>query len=49
MARKVLVRDRKTALVLGIGLYLVGTLFLWDAYEHRGTASPFALRFLPGA
>lgn len=44
-----LVRDQKTAVMLGIGLYLAGSLILWDAYEHRNAGRPFALRFLPGA
>lgn len=49
MARKPIVKDRHTAVVLGVGFYLLGTLFLWDAHEHRGKDRPFALRFLPGA
>lgn len=49
MARKsLLVKDQKTAVLIGVGLYLAGTLVLWDAYEHRGASRPFSLRFLPG-
>ena len=42
-------KDRQTALMLGVGFYLLGTLFLYDAHEARGKGRPFALRFLPGA
>lgn len=50
MARsKLLIRDRKTAVIVGVGLYLAGSLVLWDAYERRGAGRPFAMRFLPGA
>lgn len=47
--RQPIVRDRQTALYLGVGLYLAGSLFLWDAFEHRGADRPFLLRWLPGA
>ena len=50
MARKqLLFKNQKSAVMLGVGLYLAGTLVLWDAYEHRGKGRPFAFRFLPGA
>lgn len=51
MARRrgLLVADHRSAVMIGVGLYLAGTLFLWDAYEHRGKGRPFALRWLPGA
>jgi hypothetical protein len=47
--RKPIVPDRRTAIVLGLGAYLLGSLLLWDAYENRGRSRPFATRFLPGA
>lgn len=47
--RQPLVKDPYAALWIGVGLYLAGTLFLYDAFEARGRSRPFALRFLPGA
>jgi hypothetical protein len=41
------VANRTVALIGGIALTLAGSLLLYDAYEHRGTSRPFALRFLP--
>lgn len=46
--KKLLVRDQKTAIAIGVGLYLAGSLVLWDAYEHRNAGRPFILKFLPG-
>lgn len=46
---KPMVADQKTALWLGVGFYLLGSLFLWDAHEARGKGRPFLLRWLPGA
>lgn len=43
------IRDRQTAVMLGVGLYLAGTFVLWDAFEHRGASRPFVMRWLPGA
>lgn len=34
--------------MLGVALSLAGSLLLYDAYEHRNKARPFAVRFLPG-
>jgi len=48
MPRKPLVADRRTALVLGLAAYALGTLMLWDAYEHRGKDRPFLFRFVSG-
>lgn len=45
---KHIVRDRNTALALGIGALVVGSWLLYDAYEGRGIQRPFAARFLPG-
>lgn len=47
--KKPIVKNQRHALYVGIGFYLLGTLFLWDAHEHRGKDRPFALRWLPGA
>lgn len=47
--RKPWIKDRQTAVIVGIGLYLAGSIVLYDAYEHRGRGRPFGLRFLPGA
>jgi hypothetical protein len=49
MASKTLIASKQTAVWLGVGLYLAGSLVLWDAYEHRGAGRPYMLRFLPGA
>jgi len=40
--------NRNTALWIGFAAYAVGTLALWDAYEHRGKGRPFAMRFVSG-
>jgi len=48
MARKVFVRDRQLALMLGVGMFVAGSVLIWDAYEHRGKGRPFWLKFLPG-
>lgn len=42
------IRDRRTALVIGYGGILVGAWALWDAYERRGKRRPFATKLLPG-
>lgn len=47
MSRPV-VPDRRTALLAGVGLVLLGSWLLYDAYEARGRGRPFALRLLPG-
>jgi len=43
------VKDRRTALYLGVGCYVAGSLLLWDAFERRGKGRPFWTKFLPGA
>lgn len=42
-----MIRNRRTALLLGYGGILLGSLALYDAYEHRGKDRPFAVKFLP--
>jgi hypothetical protein len=39
-----LVRDRDTALYLGLGLWIAGAVLLWDAWEHRGKRRPLVMR-----
>lgn len=40
--------DRRTALVAGAAFIALGSWLLYDAYEGRGRARPWALRWLPG-
>lgn len=47
-ARQPLVKDRDAALLMGVAAYVVGSVLLWDAFEHRGNSRPFWTRFLPG-
>lgn len=49
MAAKPIVRDRRTAVLLGVAAVTLGSLLLHDAYERRGRGRPWALRLLPGA
>lgn len=42
-----MIRSRRTALLLGYGGILLGSIALYDAYERRGKDRPFATRFLP--
>lgn len=44
-----LVRNRRTALWLGIGCYVLGSRLLYDAFEARGAKKPWAFAWLPGA
>lgn len=48
MPRKPIVGDRQTAIVMGLAAYALGTLLLWDAYEHRGKDRPFIFRIISG-
>lgn len=34
------VSNRRHAVLLGVGAYVVGSFLLWDAYEHRGRPRP---------
>lgn len=43
-----IIRDQRTALVIGYGGILVGALALWDAYEGRNRRRPFLTKLLPG-
>jgi len=42
--RKPFIRNHKTAVLLGLALFAVGALVLWDAYEGRGKSTPRILR-----
>jgi hypothetical protein len=44
--RKPLLANRDAALYLGIGAWLLGSVLLWDAWEHRGRSRPFAFKLL---
>lgn len=43
-----LIEDRHSELIVGIGLFVLGSWLIYDAYEGRNRQRPFALRFLPG-
>lgn len=45
--RRPMIRSRRTALLIGYGGILLGSVALYDAYEGRGKDRPFATRFLP--
>lgn len=47
MSRPKLLRDRNTELLLGVLTFAVSAWLIYDAYEGRGRARPFAARFLP--
>jgi hypothetical protein len=42
------IKDRRTALLVGYGGIIIGALALWDAYEQRGRRRPFLTKLLPG-
>jgi len=44
MASKPLLRNRDLALYLGLGLWLAGSVLLYDAYNARGRDKPWPLR-----
>jgi len=46
--RRVYIKDRNTALLIGYVGIVVGALALYDAYENRGARRPFATKLLPG-
>jgi hypothetical protein len=46
--RRPWISDKRTAVALGLGLFLAGVLFLYDAYDRRGGRAPWVIRaFLP--
>lgn len=42
--RRPLIRDQGTAVAVGVGLFLLGSFCLYDAYERRGGNTPRILR-----
>lgn len=45
MTRRSLIAPSKgAALALGVGLFLAGSYFLWEAFEGRGANTPRVLR-----
>jgi hypothetical protein len=48
VSRGPVIKDRRTALLVGYGGIIVGALALWDAYEQRGRRRPFLTKLLPG-
>jgi hypothetical protein len=49
MARQVAFRRRSTAQWVGVAGIVLGSFALYDAYERRGAARPWFLKWLPGA
>jgi hypothetical protein len=43
------IRDARTAKLLGVACVIAGSWLLYDAYEARGKSKPFAMKWLPGA
>lgn len=44
MSRRPWIPKQRTAVIVGVVLFVAGSLALYDAYEHRGRRSPFFLR-----
>lgn len=44
MSRQPIIRNRDTALWLGLAAWGIGTVLLWDAWEHRGIKRPWAFK-----
>lgn len=48
MPRQPWIKNQQTAVTVGLGLFVVAVLVLYDAYERRGARTPLLLRpFLP--
>lgn len=48
MPRQPWIKDQRTAKWVGLAVFTVGVLILYDAYERRGARTPALLRpFLP--
>jgi hypothetical protein len=41
--------DRSTETWLGVACYVAGSWFLYQAFDRRGRAKPWAMKWLPGA
>jgi len=44
MSRRPWIPNHRTAVIVGVVLFVAGSLALYDAYEHRGRRSPVLLR-----
>lgn len=42
--RKPWIKDRRLAATLGISLFVVACLLIYDAYDRRGGRAPFLVR-----
>jgi hypothetical protein len=38
--KRPLMRDQGSAIIIGVGLFLLGSWFLYDAWERRGLKTP---------
>lgn len=47
MARPAIIADRHSELILGIGMFVLASWLIYDAYEGRGRDRPFIAHFLP--
>lgn len=47
MSRPAALRNRNVELVAGVGLFVIASWLVYDAYEGRGRRRPFAARLLP--
>lgn len=48
MTRQPVIRDRRTAQLLGVACVVAGSFLLYDAYEARGHSKPWIAKLLPG-
>ena len=48
MTRRLLIRDRQRALLLGYGAIALGSYLLYEAYEKRGKSRPWVSTLAPG-
>lgn len=44
MTRRPFVRDKNLGIGLGVAAFLLGSFFLWDAWEGRGGETPKLMR-----
>jgi hypothetical protein len=48
MTRQPVIRDVRTAQLLGVACVVAGSFLLYDAYEARGRSKPWIAKLLPG-
>jgi hypothetical protein len=48
MSGRPVVRDARTAQLLGVACVVAGSFLLYDAYEARGRSKPWIAKLLPG-